>query len=244
MTTKEQEIIFANKIKQNYCCDIIINDFEPYTLYNACNIGIILNIVNIRTSIQNMDDTEKRIIICKTKGGNQKCLFLTYRGLCKLITSSRKPICLEFAKKVGIELITKYFISIETDILACILKAFNRNIIKLQYPSNNYKIDLYFEEYKIAVECDELHHNNTTNIQNDIKRQEIIEENLGCKFIRFRPYEKDFDIFILLNKINDEINTSIKNKHEFERLKLENDNLKLQQQNQELQNRLALYHSL
>ena len=197
MTTKEQEIIFANKIKQNYCCDIIINDFEPYTLYNACNIGIILNIVNIRTSIQNMDDTEKGIIICKTKGGNQKCLFLTYRGLCKLITSSRKPICLEFAKKVGIELITKYFISIETDILACILKAFNRNIIKLQYPINNYKIDLYFEEYKIAVECDELHHNNTTNIQNDIKRQEIIEENLGCKFIRFKPYEKDFDIFIL-----------------------------------------------
>ena len=79
MTTKEQETLFANKIKQNYCCDIIINDFEPYTLYKAGNIGIILNMVNIRTSIQNMDDTEKRIIICKTKGGNQKCLFLTYR---------------------------------------------------------------------------------------------------------------------------------------------------------------------
>jgi len=62
----------------------------------------------------------------------------------------------------------------------------------------NYRIDLYFPNYKIAVECDEYCHKDT--ILHDDIRQEEIEEKLGCKFIRFEP-RKDLNIGIVINNI-------------------------------------------
>ena len=32
-------------------------------------------------------------------------------------------------------------------------------VTKKQYKCNNYRIDLYFIDYKLAIECDELQHN-------------------------------------------------------------------------------------
>lgn len=80
-----------------------------------------------------------------------------------------------------------------------------------QYSIENYRIDLYFPDYKIAIECDE--HNHKYQISEDIIRQEIISNKLDCIFIRYRPYDKDFDIYNVINEIYVKIREKILNNH-------------------------------
>ncbi len=198
MTTMEQEIEMANKIKTHYECDIIINTTTPYTLYCAQDIGKILALSNIRNSLAHID---KVYIIKETNGGNQKRAYISYNNLLKLITKSRKPQAIRFAEIINIDTLTKYCVSIETDILQCILTTFDANIMKTQYKVDNYIIDLYFPEYLLAIECDEGHHSHPVNKMNDVIRQQYIMQKLGCRFIRFNPHTKDFNVFKLLNDI-------------------------------------------
>ena len=59
---------------------------------------------------------------------------------------------------------------------------------------------MYFHDYKLAVEIDENGHCDR-NIDRKIKRQRVIEQELGCKFIRIDPDEEDFDIFRAINEV-------------------------------------------
>lgn len=56
-----------------------------------------------------------------------------------------------------------------------------------QYPVNNYKIDLYIPKYNIAIEIDEEEHRYKKNY--DSKRQNYIENQIHCKFIRVNEGE-------------------------------------------------------
>jgi very-short-patch-repair endonuclease len=60
---------------------------------------------------------------------------------------------------------------------------------------NRYKVDLYLLLKKLAIECDERRHDHE-NIYNKVRRQEAIENKLGCRFMRFNPHPigRDFDI--------------------------------------------------
>ena len=64
-----------------------------------------------------------------------------------------------------------------------------------------YRIDIYFHEYKLAIEVDELRHTNR-NINHEIERQKALEKELNCIFIRIKPDEKDFNIFKEINKMH------------------------------------------
>ena len=61
-------------------------------LFRASIIGEILEMTNIRTSIQHFDDTEKVTRITNTPSGNQGVTYLTEKGLYKILFKSRKPI--------------------------------------------------------------------------------------------------------------------------------------------------------
>ena len=212
MTTYEQEIEISNKLKEYYECDVIINESIPYTLYRASDLGKILGMSNIRSILVNYD---KLKISKLTNGGNQNVAYINCDSLIKLLSKSRKPNAIELSKKMNIDVITKYYVSIETDIIKCILTTFDGNIITPQYNVDNYYIDLYFDEYLLAIECDERHHKYPTNKFNDLQRQQYITNKLGCRFIRFNPNEPSFNLFQLLNDIY--IHLSV-----FPRKKLEN----------------------
>ena len=64
-----------------------------------------------------------------------------------------------------------------------------------------YRIDLYFHKYKLAIEVDELGHNDR-NIDYEIQRQQALERELNCVFIRINPDTVDFNIFREINKIH------------------------------------------
>ena len=78
----------------------------------------------------------------------------------------------------------------EQTVLESIKDAFERENMQTQYNVVGYKIELYFHEYKLEIEVDELGHNDR-NIDYEIQRKREKEKELGCVFIRINPDEKN-----------------------------------------------------
>ena len=89
----------------------------------------------------------------------------------------------------------------EQTIINSIKDTFEGENIQTQYSVLGYRIDLYFHEYKLAIEVDELGQINR-NINNETERQKALEKELNCVFVRVNPDEKDFNIFKEVNKIH------------------------------------------
>lgn len=81
-----------------------------------------------------------------------------------------------------------------------IKKAFQHVRTIQQYAVPPFRIDLYFSDYNIAIECDEEGHRRYA-VEQERARQHYIEENLGCTFIRYNPDAGDFNIGEVINQI-------------------------------------------
>ena len=62
------------------------------------------------------------------------------------------------------------------------------------------RIDVYCSEYNLAVEVDEKRHADRDLIV-EKKRQEALEKNLICKFIRTNPNKENDDVFYEIGRI-------------------------------------------
>ena len=76
--------------------EIVIKGTHESPLFRASDVGQVLDITNIRTSILNFDGSEKVVRTMNTLGGNQEVTFLTEKGLYKVLFKSRKPIAEKF----------------------------------------------------------------------------------------------------------------------------------------------------
>jgi len=76
------------------------------------------------------------------------------------------------------------------------------------YPSGRhqrwYRIDLYFPDQSLAIECDEFNHTDR-DPKYEKERQSFIENELKCKFIRFNPDSKDFSVHKVVRMISEHI---------------------------------------
>ena len=97
----------------------------------------------------------------------------------------------------------------EKTVINSIKDVFEGEDMQTQYTVLTYRIDLYFHKYKLAIEVDELGHNDR-NVGHKIQRQKVLENELNCIFIRINPDEKDFNIFKEINKIHRHITESTK----------------------------------
>ena len=88
----------------------------------------------------------------------------------------------------------------EQETISRIRETFNFLTCSTQYPIGNYMIDLYIEEYRIAVECDEYGHRDR-DPEYEQQREDYIKKTLKCKFVRFNPDAPDFDIFRVISRI-------------------------------------------
>lgn len=209
--TRDEEYKIVDKLISKYKCRIKKNEEKPFTLFSAKDIGDIIKVSNIRSVIQFYPENMIKVHKLKTNGGEQECKFLTLNGVIRLLVRTRKPEANEFAINLGIQIERRKFTCTETDCIDYIMKAFyGENMIK-QYNVNNLRIDLYFPDYKLAIECDEYNHK--YRVDADKKRQENIESMIeNCVFIRFHPEEKDFDIVHVVNRIFQHIKTYIQTK--------------------------------
>lgn len=76
--------------------EIVIKGTMESPLFRASDVGEVLEMGNIRTTIQHFDDTEKVVHSMDTLGGIQNITFLTEKGLYKVLFKSRKPIAEKF----------------------------------------------------------------------------------------------------------------------------------------------------
>lgn len=75
---------------------IVINGTNEKPLFRASDIGLILELTNIRVSTNEFDDSEKVTCTTNTSTGEKNVTFLTEKGLYKLLFRSRKPIAEKF----------------------------------------------------------------------------------------------------------------------------------------------------
>ena len=68
--------------------------------------------------------------------------------------------------------------------------AFEGENMQTQYSVLGCKIDLYFHDYKLEVEIDEI---DDSDRSNNNKTKEEVEEELNCEFIRINPDEANFN---------------------------------------------------
>ena len=61
------------------------------------------------------------------------------------------------------------------------MNTFEGENMETQYCVLTYMIDLYFHEYKLAIEIDEKGHKDRKN-DREVKRQKEIKNKLNCKF--------------------------------------------------------------
>ena len=89
------------KAFENNPISILEEDLDNKRVYyfKASDIGKVLDIVNIRTSIVNFDEDEKVVrTTYSSNSGNQDTIFLTSRGVYRLLYSSKKEIAKKFRK--------------------------------------------------------------------------------------------------------------------------------------------------
>ena len=78
----------------------------------------------------------------------------------------------------------------EQSVIESITDTFKGEDIRIQYTVLGYRIDLYFYDYQLTIEIDELGH----NTDYEIKGQREIEKELNCVFIRTNPDAADFNM--------------------------------------------------
>ena len=76
--------------------EIIIKGTIDEPLFRASDVGVVLEMSNIRATIVDFDESEKVVNNVDTLGGAQEVTFLTEKGLYKVLFRSRKPIAQKF----------------------------------------------------------------------------------------------------------------------------------------------------
>ena len=82
----------------NLHTEIVIKGTFENPLFQANQIGKILELANINENLKDFNENEKVIILADSIRGIQKTSFLTEIGLYKLLGRSRKPIASVFQK--------------------------------------------------------------------------------------------------------------------------------------------------
>jgi hypothetical protein len=168
-------------------------------LFKAKDIGDLLGIDQIRKTLESLDTKFKIKKKALTKSGEQNQWFLTIDGIKYVLSISRKPKSINLCKLFNIEYNIK-IVAKETQFIYQIKTAFKNYNMKEQFSCLNYRIDLYFTDYNLAIEFDENH--SYKNSINDKIRQNEIEEYLQTKILRVKYNDNIFEIInIIIGKI-------------------------------------------
>ncbi len=173
--------------------------------YRGKDIGIMLGYKNTKKAIQDHVHSDDKRVQCavdtsKLTHNQKNTIYINDRGLKILVSKSRMINATSIAKDMGIDIHDHKYVTKEAETLEAITKAFSGEKMRLQYTVKDYRIDLYFPDYNLCIECDENGHCDY-NADADRKRTRIITKRLKCKWIRFNPDDKDFNIFSVINQI-------------------------------------------
>lgn len=167
-------------------------------------------------------------------GRARQAIYINRDGMISLLVKAKmlnkEAIIGEINELLGCSIECHSVIGKEQATIQDITTAFSHVNSEFQYVVGNYRIDLYFPDARIAVECDEFDHRNRDPVQ-EAKRQNYLTARLKCKFVRYNPDDPSFSILEVINRImcimyvqpNPEANSTHDLVEELEALQLEND---------------------
>ena len=137
-----------------------------------------------------------------------KRIFIDKKLAVKVITDWRTTSGYKFRTRLEFK---QYDVILEKEqsVLTKIMSSFEGESMQTKYKVLTNRIDLYFHDYKLAIEIDDNGHSNR-NIDYEIRTQKAIEQEFGCRFIRIDPEKKNFDIFTAISEIFTHIKQSTK----------------------------------
>jgi len=195
----------SNKLK-GVCSEIdkvFMNDDDyswPMSIRDFCNNFDI----NYRTALTHRSKYLKEEDDCYFYGsGMFRELYFTKLGALKIFMHSKSEKGIRYLRKHGIANFPKE----EHLYMKIIENAINRfDIAKKEFKvpilGEKYKkIDLYLQNAKLAIECDEHDHYWQEDFNDYQKREEDINKELGCRFLRFNPHEPNFNLGEIINII-------------------------------------------
>jgi len=125
---------------------------------------------------------------------------ITKKVIKLLIHKSQTPLAINLIELLDINIINDKLLREEDINSNKIMRIFNKNKCIPQKSFGLYRVDLYFPEYQLAIECDE-HNHNDRNPQYEKQRQKYIEK-MNVTFIRFDPNNSNFDILNVISQIH------------------------------------------
>ena len=147
------------------------------------------------SNLHNQDKKEKR-------GGHNKIIYMLTEEAFELLKNSfnlRNRYIVNISDNV--KCINNIGMCIENQTIGFIENAYSGILnVKRQYTIGKYRVDLYFIDYKLVIECDENNHDDRDPIQE--KNRENYITCLGNTIIRFNPNDSGFDLSNVLRDIN------------------------------------------
>lgn len=148
--------------------------------------------------ISNLHNQDKK----ETRGGHNKIIYMLTENAFELLKNSfnlRNRYIVNLSD--NIKCINNIGMCIENQTIGFIENTYTGVLnVKRQYIFGKYKVDLYFVDYKLVIECDENNHDDRDSIQE--KNRENYITSLGNTIIRFNPNDSGFDLSNVLRDIN------------------------------------------
>jgi very-short-patch-repair endonuclease len=133
-------------------------------------------------------------------GGYQIRTLIDLEVLKKILNYSNKIQSRKLAEIIGINVCDIFLSTKEQTYIGIISDVFKNENKTDQFSIHHYRIDLYFINYELAIECDENGHL-SRNKDYEKKRQKYVESH-NISFIRFNPDEKNFNIYEIIGNIH------------------------------------------
>lgn len=204
-----------------------ISNHIHFEYYIGFEIASLVGYTNTQDAIKRIISPSNRLLFADYPGIKRPALdprtiLISGDGACELLCRTNKlisPDVHELFKTFGIDSLNKRSLTPAQQNLSMITNIFKTDDIRPEYPIGAYRLDLFFPDYKIIVECDEHGHNDRDPID-ERKREEFINTELNISmdnWIRFNPHATDFDISNVIGKIYITINRMKNSSHTMKR---------------------------
>jgi hypothetical protein len=178
---------------------------DRITYFKANDVAILLGYANYSKAV-GQGIPKEYLVQGRDIGvtGNQNDMaskYTTREGVASLVYNSRLPNSIDIARELGIPLSLKFKKHFhEMDTLDTVIKVFRGESMLCQIVVGNRRIDLYFPEHNIALECDENDHKDRDPVDEE-NRKLLIDAIIEPRWVRYNPNPDAFDIVKVLGEI-------------------------------------------
>ena len=182
--------------------------------FKGNDVTIVLGYSRPRSAIKDHVDNDDKRQLCEVCSSAQaagahpndlKSIYINEAGVRRLVIKSQKPQASKLANQLGIKEDARYLRK-ETEIAGFTQEILTQVMIPFEFQKSiaNHRIDLYLPKQKLAIEIDENNHSDRDPLYEQA-REERIQEELGCKFLRINPDAPDFKLSLCVGRIIKEV---------------------------------------